>query len=289
MKAEDVRGIVVVDEIDLHLHMIHQYEILPKLMQMFPRVQFVLTTHSPLFVLGLQNALTDGGFGLYRLPDGRRIAPEEFGEFGGAYQAFRRTSTYTAEIDAAIERAATPLMLVDGTTDVKYLSRAIALLGWQDTLKNIEIREGGGDSNLKNTWKTLTRADVVHQTVVLLHDCDSTVTSNDAGDVHRRKTPSIEDHPVRKGIENLFSKETLEKAMAHKSAFVDIIDEHAVTERGERKAIPEQWNINQNEKSNLCNWLCENGTAEDFQHFNAILDELRQIPGLLRPVETETA
>ena len=51
--AEDVRGIVVVDEIDLHLHAVHQYEVLPKLMKMFPNVQFVVTTHSPLFVLGM--------------------------------------------------------------------------------------------------------------------------------------------------------------------------------------------------------------------------------------------
>ena len=36
-RAEDVRGIVVVDEVDLHLHAVHQYEILPSLIKMFPK------------------------------------------------------------------------------------------------------------------------------------------------------------------------------------------------------------------------------------------------------------
>ncbi len=51
--ADSIRGVVLVDEIDLHLHTVHQYEVLPRLIQMFPKVQFIATTHSPLFVLGV--------------------------------------------------------------------------------------------------------------------------------------------------------------------------------------------------------------------------------------------
>ena len=36
-QAADIKGIVVVDEIDLHLHAHHQHVILPKLMKMFPK------------------------------------------------------------------------------------------------------------------------------------------------------------------------------------------------------------------------------------------------------------
>ena len=127
-RAQDIRGIVVVDEIDLHLHVLHQYEILPRLMRMFPRVQFVVTTHSPLFVLGLQNIFEEDGFGLYRLPQGQKIGPEEFGEFDDAYQAFKRTNTHSAEIGAQVEKAKKPLVFVDGTIDIKYLTRAAELL-----------------------------------------------------------------------------------------------------------------------------------------------------------------
>lgn len=43
-----VDGIVLVDEIDLHLHPSWQRQIVPALAKSFPRIQFVFTTHSPL-------------------------------------------------------------------------------------------------------------------------------------------------------------------------------------------------------------------------------------------------
>jgi predicted ATP-binding protein involved in virulence len=43
-------GIVLIDEIDLHLHPRWQRVIIPKLREYFPEIQFVVTTHSP-FVL----------------------------------------------------------------------------------------------------------------------------------------------------------------------------------------------------------------------------------------------
>ena len=48
---ESIMGIVIIDEIELHLHSIHQKDILPRLMKEFPYVQFIVTTHSPLFLL----------------------------------------------------------------------------------------------------------------------------------------------------------------------------------------------------------------------------------------------
>lgn len=40
-------GVVMIDEIDLHLHPKWQREILPKLVSVFPNIQFIVTTHSP--------------------------------------------------------------------------------------------------------------------------------------------------------------------------------------------------------------------------------------------------
>ena len=40
-------GIVLIDEIDLHLHPAWQREIIPKLVQTFPNCQFIVSTHSP--------------------------------------------------------------------------------------------------------------------------------------------------------------------------------------------------------------------------------------------------
>lgn len=44
-------GIVLIDEIDLHLHPKWQRKVIPKLRGIFPNIQFIITTHSPI-VLG---------------------------------------------------------------------------------------------------------------------------------------------------------------------------------------------------------------------------------------------
>lgn len=48
----DESGIVLIDEIDLHLHAKWQRLVLSQLHTIFPRVQFIVTTHSPLVVVG---------------------------------------------------------------------------------------------------------------------------------------------------------------------------------------------------------------------------------------------
>ncbi len=47
-RLETISGIVLIDEIDLHLHPAWQRTILPALARAFPNLQFVCTTHSPL-------------------------------------------------------------------------------------------------------------------------------------------------------------------------------------------------------------------------------------------------
>ena len=122
--TEEIRGIVVVDEIDLHLHAIHQHEVVPSLIKMFPKVQFIVTTHSPLFVLGMQKAFGEDGFALYRLPQGQQISPEEFSEFGDAYKAFAETQTFSVDVQAAIGKSQKPIVFVEGITDKRYIEKA---------------------------------------------------------------------------------------------------------------------------------------------------------------------
>lgn len=275
--SEDIQGLVVVDEIDLHLHAKHQYEILPKLMGMFPRVQFIITSHSPLFVLGMQKIFRDGGFALYHLPRGEQIGPEEFKEFDEAYQAFSETRRHAEVVAAEVKSLQQPVVYVEGKTDMEYLAKAAELLGLQKILEDVQLRDGGGSGKLQKSWKALEYIDVEHQMVVLLHDCDYDGCSADGANVFRRIISRIESHPILKGIENRFSRETLEKARRHKPAFINTVGIHPVTLDGKAQTIPEQWTVNEKEKVNLCNWLCENGTVEDFQHFKEIFDELNRI------------
>ena len=44
---EETEGIVLIDEVDLHLHPSWQQRILKDLLSIFPKVQFIVTTHAP--------------------------------------------------------------------------------------------------------------------------------------------------------------------------------------------------------------------------------------------------
>ena len=46
----DLEGIVIIDEIDVHLHISLQKKILPFLIRSFPEVQFIVSTHSPFVI-----------------------------------------------------------------------------------------------------------------------------------------------------------------------------------------------------------------------------------------------
>ncbi len=51
--AAEMEGIVLVDEIDLHLHPAWQVQLVPALKKVFPRLQFIATTHSPMVLPAL--------------------------------------------------------------------------------------------------------------------------------------------------------------------------------------------------------------------------------------------
>ena len=55
-KSYDLEGIVLIDEIETHLHVDLQKKILPFLTDFFPRIQFIVTTHSPFVLSSLSNA-----------------------------------------------------------------------------------------------------------------------------------------------------------------------------------------------------------------------------------------
>lgn len=57
VKIYDLQGIVLIDEIEAHLHISLQKNILPFLTKIFPKIQFIVTTHSPFILNSLDNAV----------------------------------------------------------------------------------------------------------------------------------------------------------------------------------------------------------------------------------------
>ena len=57
IRAYESEGIVLVDEIETHLHLELQKVIMPLLTKIFPNIQFIVTTHSPFVLSSLSNAV----------------------------------------------------------------------------------------------------------------------------------------------------------------------------------------------------------------------------------------
>ena len=53
----NIQGIVFIDEIETHLHIDLQKKILPFLITFFPKIQFIVTTHSPFVLTSIDNAV----------------------------------------------------------------------------------------------------------------------------------------------------------------------------------------------------------------------------------------
>ncbi|AEE48509.1 AAA family ATPase [Haliscomenobacter hydrossis] len=53
----DAQGLVLIDEIETHLHIDLQKKILPFLTSFFPKIQFIVTTHSPFVLTSLADAI----------------------------------------------------------------------------------------------------------------------------------------------------------------------------------------------------------------------------------------
>lgn len=54
-KFYEKEAVILIDEIDCHIHPKWQRNLLPYLVKMFPNCQFILTTHSPFIIENLED------------------------------------------------------------------------------------------------------------------------------------------------------------------------------------------------------------------------------------------
>jgi hypothetical protein len=113
----DIIGIVVVDEADAHLHTSLLRDTLPSLIKLFPKVQFILTTHSPVLLLGMEKHCSTDGFQVLEMPSARNIMPKDFSEYAEVVEAL--------DLQAALRNSKSDVvLLVEGATDKLILENA---------------------------------------------------------------------------------------------------------------------------------------------------------------------
>ncbi|KAF0114133.1 MAG: hypothetical protein FD150_1716 [Rhodobacteraceae bacterium] len=276
----DVKGIVVVDEIDLHLHADFQYNTLPALLRLFPCLQFIASTHSPLLLLGLNAVLESKGFQLIDLPSGEEIAVESFTEFEFAFRAMQDTIAFESAARQLSADQGKGILFVEGDTDALLIRRAAQLLLEEPLLEAFEVVGVEGCSYLDKLWNA--HSAKLNQRIlspwILLYDCDTNKQPTQVGQLYKRAVPR-QQSCIWTGIENLFDRHFAERAREHKPDFFDIVEAHTKWPKGQKVEVPEVWTVNRDEKMKFCKWACENGTADDFRHFATIFAMLREITG----------
>ena len=137
----DISGIVIIDEVDLHLHSYLQKEVLPKLFKLFPKVQFVISTHSPLFILGMKEVYGEENCTIYEMPTGKEVSAEAFSEFQKAYRYMVETETHKKEIEKLLaETTEVPLILTEGATDWRHIKAAWEHYKDKEEYKDIKFK-----------------------------------------------------------------------------------------------------------------------------------------------------
>ncbi|KEH15374.1 AAA ATPase, putative, partial [Medicago truncatula] len=110
---ENARGIVLVDEVETHLHPRWKLRVMSALRRAMPNVQFIATTHDPLCLRGMRGGevqvlIRDGNHQiqvLTGLPDVRGLRAEQL--LTSDY--FGLSSTADPDVESALERLALPI------------------------------------------------------------------------------------------------------------------------------------------------------------------------------------
>ena len=154
MPLEKIKGIVVIDEIEKHLHITLQKEILPKMFALFPNVQFIVSSHSPFLNMGLAAELS-GKHMIFDLDhNGISCSATKNDLYEEVYNLMidenNRFAKLCEDLTVKLESLTKPLVITEGKTDIKHILKAKEKLGVTDLDFDIiqEDQQPDGDSNL---------------------------------------------------------------------------------------------------------------------------------------------
>lgn len=181
-KLMDVSGIVLIDEVDKHLHIKLQKEILPKLFNLFPNVQFIVSSHSPFLNMGLAEEAIERSHIFDLDNNGMVCSPQNNTLYAEVYELMvnenNRFYNQYKNLQKELANSNKPIVITEGKTDIIHIIKAKEKLGVQtDFLTISENNQPDGDSNLHTLLEQLCK---VHHTnkIIAIFDRDIAKTVN---------------------------------------------------------------------------------------------------------------
>lgn len=93
----DTEGIVLIDELETHLHIGLQKKILPFLTEFFPNIQFIITTHSPFVLSSIDNSV------IYDLEKKIKVKDLSNYSYEGIVEGYFNVDKYSEDIKAKLD------------------------------------------------------------------------------------------------------------------------------------------------------------------------------------------
>ena len=301
---KEIEGIVVIDEVDLHLHIGLQNDILPQLIKLFPKVQFILTTHSPFFLNGMAKNFDKNDYIVVNMPSGNILDTyDEFEEFDRAYNVFEGlTNGYKKERDFLqnkIDESIKPLIITEGKTDKKILEIAWSKLyptkniPFEIISSGLEIDESNRQGNADSVRRTMELiSNIIHNEKCLIGLFDNDKTGNEQIKGLSKKIfepyniSNIQRKHKEKNIYGLllpvpeFRKVFVTEDDINQRYFViehyfsnDILENHNM--KGNSILKSEVFKVN-NKKDNFSNEV-QQLEKEDFKNFELLFQEIKKI------------
>lgn len=214
MQPDEVTGIVLIDEVDKHLHIKLQKEVLPSLLNIFPNVQFIVSSHSPFLSLGLAEKLQERSK-LIDIESGLSIQPEHDKQYQEVYEMMiEENYRYKTMYDSIISQIEDEkeLQIITEGNNTEHIKKAISVLD-HSLLDKIKVIAGAesksGDQQLKNAFDIMANAN--HSSKFLfVWDCDSVRKANSVTEnssffkfCFRKNELNFK---TNKGIENLYDE-----------------------------------------------------------------------------------
>jgi predicted ATP-binding protein involved in virulence len=97
-KSYDVQGLVLIDELEAHLHIDLQKKIFPFLTRFFPRLQFIVSTHSPFIINSIENTV------IYDLEKNLLVNDLSGYSYDGIVEGYFANDKYSEIIKSKIEQ-----------------------------------------------------------------------------------------------------------------------------------------------------------------------------------------
>ena len=182
---ENITGIVLIDEIDKHLHIKLQKECLPKLFNLFPNVQFIVSSHSPFLNMGLADEALDrtqifdlDNNGLICSPQNNPLYTEVYdlmvNEKNRFYEQYKKLQNELKALNK-------PIVITEGKTDIVHILKAKEKLGIEIDFRTIsEDNQPDGDSNLQTLLEQLSKIEHRNKIIAIFdRDISKTVKTMD--------------------------------------------------------------------------------------------------------------